>query len=151
MSSTGAIGDSGIQFPHLLLVEDDPDDVLITQRALDRANIGNALTVVNNGQQALDLLYDEAMHGRDGIGLIMLDLGLPKIDGHEVLKRIWADKRLRHIPVIILTGSEEDDDMVGAYKQGAVAFLRKPVQVDQLLRAVSDLNGYRVLIAKVGS
>ncbi len=138
----------GIHVPNLLLVEDSPDDVVITQRALARAHIGNHLTVAGDGKQALDLLYADAMDGRERFGLVLLDLGLPKIDGREVLKRIWADRRLRHIPVIVLTGSDEDEDMVRSYKEGAVAYLRKPVQVDQLLRAVGDLHGYKLLIAR---
>jgi two-component system response regulator len=140
---------SGIHVPNLLLVEDSPDDVLITRRALERAHIGNHLSVAADGQHALDLLYADAMAGAERIGLILLDLGLPKVDGREVLKRIWGDRRLRQIPVIVLTGSDEDEDMVRSYKSGAVAYLRKPVQVDQLLRAVGDLNGYRLLIARV--
>jgi two-component system response regulator len=141
-------GSAGIHVPNLLLVEDSPDDVLITQRALARAHIGNHLTVAHDGQQALDLLYADAMDGRERFGLVLLDLGLPKVDGREVLKRIWGDRRLRQIPVIVLTGSDEDEDMVRSYKSGAVAYLRKPVQVDQLLRAVGDLHGYRLLIAR---
>ncbi len=137
-----------IHVPNLLLVEDNPDDVLITRRALERAHIGNHLTVVEDGEQALELLYREAMQGNDQIGIILLDLGLPKVDGRTVLKKVWDDRRLRHIPVIVLTGSDEEDDMVKSYKSGAVAFLRKPVQVDQLLRAVGDLHGYRLLIAR---
>jgi two-component system response regulator len=148
-SAPSSGGSANVHVPNLLLVEDSPDDVLITQRALSRAHIGNHLTVASDGQEALDLLYAEAMGGRERFGLVLLDLGLPKVDGREVLKRIYADRRLRHIPVIVLTGSDEDEDMVRSYKSGAVAYLRKPVQVDQLLRAVGDLHGYRLLIARV--
>jgi len=140
---------SGIHVPNMLLVEDSQDDVAITRRALARAHIGNHLTVANDGQEALDMLYADAMAGTERFGLVLLDLGLPKVDGREVLKRIWGDRRLRHIPVIVLTGSDEDEDMVRSYKSGAVAYLRKPVQVDQLVRAVGDLHGYRLLIARV--
>lgn len=145
---SGGPPSSTVHVPNLLLVEDSQDDVLITQRALSRAHIGNNLTVASDGQQALDLLYADAMDGRERFGLILLDLGLPKVDGREVLTKIWGDRRLRHIPVIVLTGSDEDEDMVRSYKSGAVAYLRKPVQVDQLLRAVGDLHGYRLLIAR---
>lgn len=144
-----ATSDPSIQIPNMLLVEDNPDDVLITRRAFERAHIGNQLTVVEDGERALDLLYKDAMEGRERFGLILLDLGLPKLDGRVVLRRIWDDRRLRHIPVIVLTGSDEEDDMVKSYKSGAVAFLRKPVQVDQLLHAIGDLHGYRLLIARV--
>ena len=149
MSAQSAGGVSGIHVPNMLLVEDSEDDVAITRRALARAHIGNHLTVAHDGQEALDLLYADAMAGSDRFGLVLLDLGLPKVDGREVLKRIWGDRRLRHIPVIVLTGSDEDEDMVRSYKSGAVAYLRKPVQVDQLVRAVGDLHGYRLLIARV--
>jgi len=149
MSTQSAGRVSGIHVPNMLLVEDSEDDVAITRRALARAHIGNHLTVAHDGQEALDLLYADAMAGSDRFGLVLLDLGLPKVDGREVLKRIWGDRRLRHIPVIVLTGSDEDEDMVRSYKSGAVAYLRKPVQVDQLVRAVGDLNGYRLLIARV--
>ena len=149
MSAQSAGGVSGIHVPNMLLVEDSEDDVAITRRALARAHIGNHLTVAHDGQEALDLLYADAMAGSDRFGLVLLDLGLPKVDGREVLKRIWGDRRLRHIPVIVLTGSDEDEDMVRSYKSGAVAYLRTPVQVDQLVRAVGDLHGYRLLIARV--
>jgi len=149
MSTQSAGRVSGIHVPNMLLVEDSEDDVAITRRALARAHIGNHLTVAHDGQEALDLLYADAMAGSDRFGLVLLDLGLPKVDGREVLKRIWGDRRLRHIPVIVLTGSDEDEDMVRSYKSGAVAYLRKPVQVDQLVRAVGDLHGYRLLIARV--
>jgi two-component system response regulator len=135
--------------PKLLLVEDNPDDVALTRRALSRARIGNDLAVAGDGEAALDVLYRDVLDGRRDIGLVLLDLGLPKLDGREVLERVWADRRLRHIPVIVLTSSAKDEDMVKSYKGGAVAFLRKPVQVDRLLHAVSDLHGYRLLIARV--
>jgi two-component system response regulator len=134
--------------PKLLLVEDNPDDVTLTKRALTRARIGNELTVAGDGEAALDLLYRDVLDGRQDIGLVLLDLGLPKVDGREVLERVWTDRRLRHIPVIVLTSSAKDEDMVKSYKGGAVAFLRKPVQVDRLLHAVSDLRGYRLLITR---
>ena len=101
---------SQIQIPTLLLVEDNPDDVFITRRTLERAHIGNPLTVVEDGEKALEFLYREAMEGSDRTGLVLLDLGLPKMDGRTVLRKIYDDKRLRHIPVIILTGSAEEDE-----------------------------------------
>jgi two-component system response regulator len=135
--------------PELLLIEDSDDDVRLTKRALERAHIGNRLSVARDGQEALDMLYASALGGGERYGLILLDLGLPKLDGREVLAKIWADRRLRQVPVIVLTGSAEDEDVARSYKSGAVAYLRKPVQVDQLLRAVGDLPDYRLLIARV--
>ena len=145
----GGNGSQGIKVPRLLLVEDDRDDAELTRRALARAHIGNALTIVADGQSALELLYRQAMDESDDFGMVLLDLGLPKVDGRDVLKKIWADRRLRHIPVIVLTGSESEEDMLKSYKSGAVAFLRKPVDVDRLLRAVGELPDYRLLIARV--
>jgi len=138
-----------ITIPRLLLVEDNPDDAELTRRALSRAHIGNELTVVTDGERALDLLYHQALSETDEVGFILLDLGLPGMDGREVLARIWNDRRLRHIPVIVLTGSASDEDMLRSYKSGAVAFLRKPVDVDRLIHAVSELPEYRLLIARV--
>jgi two-component system response regulator len=140
----------GIRVPRLLLVEDNPDDAELTREALGRAHIGNELTVVGDGESALEMLYRQAMDEATEFGLVLLDLGLPKMDGREVLKRVWSDRRLRHIPVIVLTGSASEEDMLRSYKSGAVAFLRKPVDVDRLLRAVGDLHGYRLLIARAG-
>jgi CheY-like chemotaxis protein len=140
---------SSVQVPKLLLIEDNPDDVELTRRALRRARIGNDVIVVGDGAEGLDVLYRGALESETEIGLILLDLGLPKVDGREVLERVWGDRRLRHIPVIVLTSSDKDEDMVRSYKSGAVAFLRKPVQVDRLLHTVGDLRGYQLLIARV--
>lgn len=139
----------GIEVPALLLVEDDADDAALTRRALERARIGNEMVIARDGQAALDLLYANAMEGRRSIGLVLLDLGLPKIDGREVLGKIWGDRRLRHIPVVVLTGSDAEEDMLRSYKSGAAAYLRKPVQVDQLLHTIGDLSGYKLFIARV--
>jgi CheY-like chemotaxis protein len=141
---------AGARAARLLLVEDSPDDVEITRRAFERAKIGNALTVVGDGQAALELLYRNCMEREEpGIDLVLLDLGLPVLDGRSVLRKIWADKRLRHIPVIVLTGSAREEDLVESYKGGAVAFLRKPVDVERLLTAIGDLHGYRLFIVRV--
>jgi CheY-like chemotaxis protein len=138
-----------VSVPRLLLVEDSAEDAELTRRALYRAHIGNELTVVGDGETALELLYRQAMSEVEEFGFILLDLGLPKMDGRDLLQRIWSDRRLRHIPVIVLTGSASDEDMLKSYKAGAAAFLRKPVDVDRLLRAVSELPDYRLLIARV--
>ena len=140
---------AGMQVARILLVEDNPDDAELTQRAFERAKIGNALSVVGDGQAALDLLYATWADPRQApIDMVLLDLSLPKLDGRAVLAAIYKDKRLRHIPVIILTGSEREDDLIQAYKGGAVAFLRKPVDVPRLLTAIGDLHDYRLFIAR---
>ncbi|MFI5395529.1 MAG: response regulator [Candidatus Binatia bacterium] len=141
----------GVRIARILLVEDDPDDVEITRRAFERAKIGNQLTVVDNGQAALDFLYQNcsAHHDDPGTDMVLLDLEMPKLDGRAVLREIWGDRRLRHIPVIVLTASEREDDLIQSYKGGAVAFLRKPVSVERLLTAVGDLSDYRLYIARL--
>jgi two-component system response regulator len=139
---------AGVRVARILLVEDNPDDVEITRRAFERAKIGNPLRVVGDGQDAMDLLYRNCSEqGDPGIEMVLLDLGLPRLDGRAVMREIWADKRLRHIPVIILTASERENDLIEAYKGGAVAFLRKPVDVERLLTAIGDLHGYQLFIA----
>lgn len=141
---------AGARVVRILLVEDNPDDVEITRRAFERAKIGNPLSVVTDGQSALDLLYQNCSEcGEPGVEMVLLDLGLPRLDGRAVMREIWADKRLRHIPVIILTASEREDDLIEAYKGGAVAFLHKPVDVERLLTAIGDLHGYQLFIARV--
>ncbi|MBI3784740.1 MAG: response regulator [Deltaproteobacteria bacterium] len=142
----------GREFParvaRILLVEDDPQDVEITRRAFDRAKIGNSITVVTDGESALERLTTTRGDVDDRFDMVLLDLGLPKMDGRTLLREIYSDKRLRHIPVVVLTGSNDENDLINAYKGGAVAFLRKPVNVDRLLNAIGDLHGYRLYIAR---
>lgn len=141
---------TGARIARILLVEDNADDVEATRRAFERSKIGNVMTVVEDGQAAMDLLYRSCGASEDmAIDLVLLDLGLPSLDGRAVLREIWADKRLRHIPVIVLTGSAREDDLIESYKCGAVAFLRKPVDVDRLLKAIADLHGYRLFITRM--
>jgi two-component system response regulator len=142
-------GIAGGRMVRILLVEDNPDDVEITRRAFERAKIGNPLSVVGDGQDALDLLYRNCSEqGEPGVEMMLLDLGLPRLDGRAVMREVWADKRLRRIPVIILTGSERENDLIESYKGGAVAFLHKPVDVERLLTAIGDLHGYQLFIAR---
>ena len=141
---------AGARVVRILLVEDNPDDAEVTRRAFERAKIGNNISVVTDGQSALDLLYRNCSElGEPGVEMVLLDLGLPRLDGRAVMREIWADKRLRHIPVIILTASEREDDLIDAYKGGAVAFLHKPVDVERLLTAIGDLHGYQLCIVRV--
>lgn len=135
----------------ILLIEDNPDDVELMKVAFRRGGIANPLLVANDGEQGLDLLYQDALTGDHGFSLIVLDLSLPRVDGREVLKRIWNDKRLRHIPVIVLSGSKSDVDLIRSYKSGAVAFLRKPIQVLDFLQAILDLNSYKIVVVKIDS
>ena len=130
----------------LLLVEDNPDDVELTRRAFARSNVASHLVVVTNGEEALDYLFAIGAHaGRDPRSLphaVLLDLNLPKISGLEVLRRIRADRATRRLPVIILTTSREERDIVGSYDRGANSYVRKPVDFEQFVEAAHQLGLY---------
>jgi two-component system, response regulator len=136
----------------ILLVEDNPDDVKLTLRALTKHNIGNEVIVVQDGAEALDFLFCSGAYAdRDPKHLpeiILLDLQLPILDGIEVLRRIRADQRTHLLPVVILTSSNEDRDLVTGYAYGANAFMRKPVNFMQLVEAVREL-GLSLLVLNV--
>ena len=133
----------------ILLVEDNPDDVELTIRAFKKNNILNRVIVAKDGVEALDYLFDTGVHaGRDVMDLpvvILLDLKLPKIDGLEVLKRIRQDKRTKLIPVVILTSSAEQKDVINGYSLGANSYVRKPVEFNQFVEAVRQLGLYWLL------
>jgi len=126
----------------ILLVEDSPDDVLLTRRAFTKNQIGNAIVVAEDGEQALRHLFDEALQP----ALILLDIKLPKVDGLEVLRRIRADDRTRHLPVVVLTTSNEERDIGTSYRLGANSFVRKPVVFEEFVTAVNALGVYWLLI-----
>lgn len=139
----------------ILLVEDNPDDEALTLRALRKNNIGNPVVVARNGAEALDYLFAQgAYSGRDPKDVpqvVLLDLKLPKIDGLEVLKRIRADERLRALPVVVLTSSKEEQDLMNGYKFGCNSYVRKPVNFDQFLEAARQLGLYWLLLNEVPS
>jgi two-component system response regulator len=130
----------------ILLVEDNPDDEFMTRRALEQNNLYNDLVVVRDGEQALDYLFGTGSYeGRDTTVMpqvILLDLGLPKVDGLEVLKRIRSDERTRRLPVVVLTSSSEEQDRVESYVRGANSFVRKPVDFVEFAGAVQSLGMY---------
>lgn len=134
----------------ILLVEDNPDDELLTLRALRHNNISNSVIVVHDGAEALDYLFGTGAHtGRDASRLpevILLDLKLPKIDGLEVLRRLRADERTELLPVVILTSSREEKDLVNGYKLGANSYIRKPVDFNQFTEAVRQLGLYWLVL-----
>ena len=134
----------------ILLVEDNPDDELLTRRALKKNNIGNEVVVAHDGVEALDYLFGTGAHeGRDLSVMpqvILLDLKLPKIDGLEVLRRLRGDKRTSLLPVVILTSSKEQQDLVDGYGYGANSYIRKPVDFAQFVEAVRQLGLYWLVL-----
>jgi two-component system response regulator len=134
----------------ILLVEDNPDDELLTLDALSANRIGNDVIVARNGVEALDYIFGTGKFaGRnveDFPAVVLLDLKLPKIDGLEVLRRIRADERTRFQPVVILTSSNEDEDRIKGYSLGANSYVRKPVDFDEFLRAAGQLGLYWLLL-----
>jgi two-component system response regulator len=134
----------------ILLVEDNPDDVQLTKRALKQNNITNELVVVNDGVEAMDYLT-EASAAPPGSSkalpaLILLDLNLPRMNGLEVLKRIRANDRLKRLPVVVLTSSKEDGDILKSYDSGANSYIRKPVEFERFTESVRDLGLYWLLL-----
>jgi two-component system response regulator len=134
----------------ILLVEDNPDDVEFTIRTLGRYRVTNQVHVARDGAEALDYLLATGEHaGRDTSvtpAVILLDLQLPKIDGLEVLKRIRADERTKRIPVVILTSSQEDEDLLNGYKLGCNSFVRKPVGFEGFCEAVRQVGLYWLIL-----
>lgn len=127
---------------HILLVEDNPDDVELTLDAFESNGIRNQVVVCNDGQQALDYLATAEVLPR----VMLLDLKMPKVDGLEVLRRVRADARLSGLPVVVLTTSREDRDLVESYRLGANSYVRKPVDFNDFHEAVRTLGLYWLLL-----
>jgi two-component system, response regulator len=135
------------EIPTVLLVEDNSDDEELTIRSLKRANLANPVEVARDGQEALDYLFGTESHAaRPSPGLLLLDLKLPRVDGLEVLQQIRADPRTRLAPVVILTSSSEDRDVINSYDCGANSFVRKPIDFTEFARAVAQLGIYWLMI-----
>lgn len=139
----------------ILLVEDNPDDEELTLRALRKNNIGNNLVVARDGAEALDFLFcTGAYANRDPNDLpqvILLDLKLPKVDGLEVLSRIRSEERTHLLPVVILTSSREEQDLIKGYKLGANSYVRKPVDFNRFIEAVRQLGLYWLVLNELPS
>ncbi len=133
----------------ILLVEDNPDDVALTLRAPKKNNISNKIVVASDGVEALDYLFGTGPHVGHGVvqpQLILLDLKLPKVDGFEVLKRVRANPRTKFLPVVILTSSKEQRDVVDGYGLGANNYILKPVDFQQFVEAVKQLGLYWLIL-----
>jgi two-component system response regulator len=140
MSTTGSI----------LLVEDNDDDAELTLMAFKRARVANPVIRARDGVEALDFLFGRGPHADRDLGdqpaVILLDLNLPRVGGLDVLAAIRADERTRHLPVVILTSSDEEKDRMAAYKQFANSYVRKPVDYDQFAIAARDLGLYWLVL-----
>ncbi len=130
----------------ILLVEDNPQDEMLTLRSLRKVNLANHVVVVRDGQQALDYLFKEGEFadrpGPDLPTVVLLDLGLPRLGGLEVLERLRADERTRYLPVAVLTSSDEERDRLQSYRNGANSFVRKPLDFAEFAEAVAKVGVY---------
>jgi two-component system response regulator len=136
---------------YILLVEDNPDDVELTKLAFQKNNFANEIKVVEDGQEAINFLLSDHPEGvkKHGIPeLILLDLKLPKLNGHEVLKKIKDDKSTKRIPVVILTSSQEEEDIMKGYDLGANSYVRKPVDYQDFVEVVNNMGIYWLAINK---
>ena len=133
----------------ILIVEDDPKDVELTLTALEEYNLANEVVVTRDGEEALDYLYcrgNFTTRTSDNPAVLLLDLKLPKVDGLEVLQQIKSDEKLRLIPVVVLTSSREEKDMVASYKLGVNAYVVKPVDFHEFVNAIKELGVFWAVI-----
>jgi two-component system response regulator len=133
----------------ILLVEDNPDDVELTLRALKKNNIANKVEIVKDGAEALDYLFCRGRYAdRSNVNLVLvlLDLKLPKVDGFEVLEQIRADDKLKVLPVVVLTSSKEQQDLIDSYKMQVNSYIRKPIDFDQFIEIVKNLGLYWLVL-----
>ena len=134
----------------ILLVEDNPNDEVLAIRALKKNNIGNEVVVARDGVEALDFLFGRGKHAGRDTGempqVVLLDLKLPKVDGLEVLRQLRADERTRHLPVVVLTSSDEERDMISSYDLGANSYVRKPVDFAEFVEATRQLGMYWLVL-----
>lgn len=135
---------------YILLVEDNPDDEALTLRALSKNRLANGVVVARDGAEAVDFLFGTGAHAgrdvKDAPEVVLLDLKLPKLDGFEVLRRIRADERTKTLPVVILTSSKEERDIVQGYRDGCNSYVRKPVNFDEFVDAAGQLGLYWLLL-----
>ncbi len=130
----------------ILLVEDNPADVELTLHALRKNNLANQIHVVRDGEEALAFLFDPQRANHAHLKLVLLDLKLPKVDGLEVLRKVKSDPRTKSIPVVVMTSSKEEQDLVKSYELGVNSYLQKPVDFDQFRETVKQLGLYWLVI-----
>ncbi len=134
----------------ILLVEDNPSDVALTRRALEKSHVANDVVVTEDGQDALDYLFCEGAYASrtpcEQPAVVLLDLKLPKLDGFEVLRRLRADDRTRRLPVVVLTSSGEEQDVAASYDLGVNSYMRKPVDFNQFAAAIQHLGLYWLIL-----
>jgi DNA-binding response OmpR family regulator len=133
----------------ILLVEDDPKDVELTLTALEEYNLANEVIVAHDGEEALEYLYSRGKFKTRSSGnpaVMLLDLKLPKVDGLEVLKQVKSEEKLRMIPIVVLTSSKEEKDMVASYKLGVSAYVVKPVDFHEFVNAIKELGVFWAVI-----
>ena len=134
----------------VLLIEDDPGDQLITREAFEHNKIRNKLHVAHDGEEGLDFLYQRGAHkNAPRPDLVLLDLNLPKYDGRQLLERIKSDPDLSHIPVVVLTTSSAEEDILRSYKLHANAYVTKPVDIDQFMHAVRQIDEFFVQVVRL--
>ena len=134
----------------VLLIEDDPGDVLITREAFEHYKIRNTLRVASDGQEGLDYLYQRGSHkGATRPDLILLDLNLPKYDGHQLLEKIKSDPKLCHIPVVVLTTSAAEEDILRSYRLHANAYVTKPVGFEQFMTVIRQIDEFFVQVVRL--
>ena len=134
----------------ILLVEDNPDDIDLTLRAFKKHNLANHVDVARDGVEALDYIFGTGAHeGRESastLQVVLLDLKLPKVDGLEVLRKLREDERTKYLPVVILTSSNEEQDLMESYRHGVNSYIRKPVEFDKFVETAGQLGLYWLLI-----
>lgn len=133
-------------FINILLAEDNPDDIEITKRAFKEAKLLNKLYIVRDGQEAIDFLFHQGVYN-DHLkvpkpGLVLLDINMPKMNGVEVLKKVKEDKVLKTIPVVMLTVSKRDEDIIRSYDYGCNSFIQKPIEFDRFVELVKEIGLY---------
>ncbi len=139
-----------LENPQILLVEDNPNDIKLTLHALSEENLANAIQVARDGEEALDFLFCRGEFASRSFDhpprLVLLDIKLPKVDGLEVLRAVKGDPRTKAIPVVVLTSSREESDLVESYKLGANAYIQKPVEFDAFRQAVKHLGLFWLVV-----